>query len=122
MMNRNMARGSLNPLQARMAGKPVAAPSPPARGQAMGGNAGNLAQAMSRNAPGSMQMAAQRAQQGPSSPSVGMRSVGTPVGQPRFKDGGMVKADMVSPRKAMAMGMKMGAQKGAKKGTKKGVK
>ena len=36
-----------------------------------------------------------------------------------MKKGGMVKADMVSPRKAMAMGMKpAGGKKPAKKGMK----
>lgn len=36
-----------------------------------------------------------------------------------MKKGGVVSADMISPRKAMAMGMK---PSGAKKGTKKGSK
>ena len=35
-----------------------------------------------------------------------------------MKKGGMVKADMVSPRKAMAMGMTVGTKKPAKKGKK----
>ena len=35
-----------------------------------------------------------------------------------MKTGGMVKADMVSPRKAMAMGLKSGTKKPAKKGMK----
>ena len=39
-----------------------------------------------------------------------------------MKKGGKVSADMVSPRKAMAMGMKAGAKNGAKKGMKKGMK
>ena len=43
-------------------------------------------------------------------------------GSKGMKKGGMVKADMVSPRKAMAMGMKAGAKNGAKKGMKKGMK
>ena len=110
MMNRKMARGSLNPLKARMAGKQAAKPAAPTptprpdpvieRSIVDRRAANERAQAMSRNAPG------------------GMRSVGTPVGQPRFKDGGMVKADMVSPRKAMAMGMTAGTKKPAKKGKK----
>ena len=43
-------------------------------------------------------------------------------GSKGMKKGGMVKADMISPRKAMAMGMKVGAKNGAKKGMKKGMK
>ena len=39
-------------------------------------------------------------------------------GSKGMKKGGMVKADMVSPRKAMAMGMKAGTKKPAKKGMK----
>ena len=31
-----------------------------------------------------------------------------------YKSGGKISADMVSPRKAMAMGMKSGAKKGKK--------
>jgi hypothetical protein len=67
---------------------------------------------------------AQQAQQGrmspPSAPVSGPQpSIGMPVGKPvGFKKGGMVNADMVSPRKAMAMGMKAGGKKPAKKGSK----
>jgi hypothetical protein len=40
-------------------------------------------------------------------------------GKKGMKKGGKVSADMVSPRKAMAMGLKpSGAKKGAKKGAK----
>lgn len=39
-------------------------------------------------------------------------------GPKKMKAGGKVSADMISPRKAMAMGMKPGAKKGAKKGSK----
>jgi len=39
-----------------------------------------------------------------------------------MKKGGKVSADMISPRKAMAMGMSAGAKKPAKKGMKKGMK
>lgn len=39
-------------------------------------------------------------------------------GSKGMKKGGMVKADMVSPRKAMAMGMKSGGKAPAKKGKK----
>jgi len=39
-------------------------------------------------------------------------------GSKGMKKGGMVSADMISPRKAMAMGMKPAAKKPAKKGKK----
>lgn len=39
-------------------------------------------------------------------------------GNKGMKKGGKVSADMVSPRKAMAMGMKAGTKKPAKKGKK----
>jgi hypothetical protein len=40
--------------------------------------------------------------------------MGKPAMGTGFKSGGKVSADMVSPRKAMAMGMKSGAKKGKK--------
>lgn len=43
-------------------------------------------------------------------------------GNKGVKKGGKVSADMVSPRKAMAMGMKSETKKGAKRGMKKGMK
>lgn len=43
-------------------------------------------------------------------------------GSKGMKKGGKVSADMISPRKAMAMGMSAGSKKPAKKGMKKGMK
>lgn len=37
---------------------------------------------------------------------------------PKMKKGGKVSADMISPRKAMAMGLKAGGKKAPKKGGK----
>jgi len=46
--------------------------------------------------------------------SVAGVGMGKPAMGIGFKSGGKVSADMVSPRKAMAMGMKSGAKKGKK--------